>query len=109
MNPTAITMEDGVYLFGGTVPPEDNPNFSKFLAKGSQTWTKGPKVPHIDFDGICGVKISEHELVLIGGEYNAQSNHHIFKFDTRTQQFERVGKLQESRFVHAYTVNTGYK
>ena len=60
MNPTAITMQDGVYLFGGTVPPEDNSNFSEFLAKKSQTWTKGPKVPYSDYDGVCGVKISEH-------------------------------------------------
>ena len=52
MNPAAITMENGVYLFGGTVQPEDNSNSSEFLAKGSQSWTKGPKVPHSDFDGI---------------------------------------------------------
>ena len=56
------TKSDEVYIFGGNGSPND----SEILRFNNAEWQKGPDIPDGFSDG-CGVRISETELLLIGG------------------------------------------
>ena len=60
----AVSMPNATYVFGG-YPGE---NTSEILRHGSVNWEKGPDIPDGLIDG-CGVKISDEELLLIGGDH----------------------------------------
>ena len=59
----AITMSDGIYIFGGI----DSPQTSDFLPNGQSKWQAGPAVPEPGIEYGHGVTISSNELLLIGG------------------------------------------
>ena len=67
INSSAITMPDGVYVFGGV--DFNYHKESEFLPNGSSTWQPGPKIPGLGVAASTVVKISEHELVIIGAHW----------------------------------------
>ena len=123
--PISICMPNGIYVFGGqeitsegTYQAEKDYLFSsEFLPNGTLTWQNGPKLPkRADFvHGGHGVAISETELVMMGGfkitrqEYDEKKGKHIhygypskqiWKFNTITEEWRLIGKLNEARFNH---------
>ena len=72
----AVTMAYGVYIFGGS----ESPTTSEYLPKNSNVWQAGPTIPNGFMNG-CGLKISEGEILLIGG--NGSLNR-ILNFNTKT-------------------------
>ena len=91
---TAVTMLNGVYIFGGT----KSPTTSDFLPKNNnRVWQAGPIIPN-GFKNGCGLKISPEELLLIGGE---GTEDRIMSFNTRTNLFLTLGSLQQGRYHHS--------
>ena len=91
----AITMKDGVYIFGGW----SNPLTSDFLPNGSKNWMKGPEIPkdlkyncgeYDEFCVIAGHKISNEDLVRVG-----LGQHHEIaaKYNINTKKWERTTLL----------------
>jgi len=94
---TAVTMPNGVYIFGGN----RSPTTSDFLPKNNNgVWWAGPTITNGFKDG-CGVKISPEELLLIGGE---GTEDRIMSFNTRTNLFSTLGSLQQGRNRHSCTL-----
>ena len=92
---TAITMKDTTFIFGGFY----SQNTSEILRHGDDMWVQGPPIP-FDFEYGCGVKISDNELVLIGGGHEDNSKV-ILKLDTLTKKWHSVSlKLQQPRSGH---------
>ena len=123
--PISICMPNGIYVFGGqeitsegTYQAEKDYLFSsEFLPNGTLTWQNGPKLPkRADFvHGGHGVAISETELVMMGGfkitrqEYDEKKGKHIhygypskqiWKFNTITEKWHRIGKMKLARCYH---------
>ena len=123
--PISICMPNGIYVFGGqeitsegTYQAEKDYLFSsEFLPNGTLTWQNGPKFPkRADFvHGGHGVAISETELVMMGGfkitrqEYDEKKGKHIhygypskqiWKFNTITEKWHRIGKMKLARCYH---------
>ena len=91
---TAVTMPNGVYIFGG----RQSPTTSDFLPKNnSGVWQAGPTIPN-GFKYGCGLKISPEELLLIGG---LGTEDRIMSFNTRTNIFSTFGSLQQGRYHHS--------
>ena len=96
INSSAITMSDGVYVFGGT---EFNYHKeSEFLPNGSSTWQSGPKIPGLGVAASSIVKVSEHELVIIGGCYSPKQ---VLKYDTYSKTWTFLGNLNHERKQHS--------
>lgn len=94
---TAITMPNGVYVFGGDLFPTT----SDFLPKNNNgVWQAGPTIPNGFKEG-CGLKISPEELLLIGG---LGTEDRIMSFNTRTNIFSTLGSLQQGRYYHSCTL-----
>lgn len=92
---TAVTMANGVYIFGG----ESSPTTSDFLPKNNNgVWQAGPAIPN-GFKWGCGLKISEEEILLIGGQ---GTEDRILHFNTRTNSFSTwESTLQQGRRRHS--------
>ena len=93
---SAITMSDGVYVFGGA---EFNYHKeSEFLPNGSSTWQPGPKIPGLGVAASTVVKVSECELVIIGGSYSPRQ---VLKYNTHSKTWTFLADLKQDRKQHS--------
>ena len=94
----AITMPNGVYLFGGNAPKTVQ---GEFLKNGSNTWEMGPSLHSswngVHFGKISGLRISEEEFVLIGV---GQRKDTVVKFNIIQKDWTVVMKLKIPRLAH---------
>ena len=65
-NGVTVSMPNGLYIFGGGYSAQLSDTF-EFLPPGSNVWKLGSTRIPKGFTHGCAVKISDHELVLIGG------------------------------------------
>ena len=96
---TAITMPNGIYIFGGNT--DGYGNICEFLPNGSQKWQFGPEIPNCEKFNGEGVAISPTELVLIGGLGNEKR---VMKFNIITNTFCDIGQLKIGRWNHRCAV-----
>ena len=87
-------MPNGAYIFGG----EDYPTASDFLPKSSMIWEHGPDIPDEGIQHGCGVRISDTELVLIGG-YNTWNR--VIRFNIQTSTWTSMPDLITGRRYHS--------
>ena len=91
---TAVTMANGVYIFGG----RSSKTTYEFLPKNG-VWQAGPTTIPNGFRYGCGIKFSEEEIFLIGG---SGTEDRILNFNTRTNSFStRESTLQQGRYGHS--------
>ena len=98
---SAVTMAKGVYILGG-----DNSfsqTTSEFLPTGSTNWHVGPNIPE-GFTKGCAVKVSDFELILIGGY---KTRNRIIKLNVNTKEWTNLGELKEGRYAHSCAVMSG--
>ena len=87
-------MPNGVYIFGGF----SSPATSDFLPKNNNVWQAGPTIPNGFQDG-CSLKISEEEILLIGG---SGTRDRILNYNTKTNSFSTwESTLQQGREGHS--------
>ena len=93
---TAVTMANGVYIFGGI----SSPTTYEILPKNNNgVWQAGPTTIPNGFQYGCGLKISEEEILLISG---SGTENRIINFNTRTNSFStRESTLQQGRRLHS--------
>ena len=65
-NGVTVSMPNGLYIFGGGYSAPLSDTF-EFLPPGSNVWKLGSTQIPKGFTNGCAVRISDHELVLIGG------------------------------------------
>lgn len=88
---TAVSMKDKVYIFGG----EDSTGSSEFLSHDSEDWQEGPSAPDNILAKACGARISDNELLIIGG--NTFWNR-IIKLTTEDNKWHQTNiQLQDGR------------
>ena len=85
-----VTMPDGVYLFAY---PK-----SLFLPRGSSTWQDGPQMDYKVGSGSCGVRVSDVELVLTGGDDGTEKQ--MMKYNTQTRTWTKMPNLLTNRTDH---------
>ena len=91
-----VQMKDGVYIFGGY--KTGGFNTSEFLTHDSDVWEQGPDIPY-GFQNGCGVRISDTELLLIGGEETANR---VLKLNVQTNTWEPTSiSLHQGRKEHS--------
>ena len=66
-NGAAVSMPNGLYIFGGGYSAQLSNTF-EFLPQGSNVWKLGSTRIPKGFTQGCVVRISDHELLLIGGK-----------------------------------------
>ena len=86
-------MPDGIYIFGGSY----SGTTSDFLPKFSNIWEVGPEIPGYGITDGCGVKISNTEIVLIGGY---ESMNRVLKYNTQTKEWSTMPNLIQGRRNH---------
>ena len=89
---SAIVLSGKTYLFGAT-----SRSSSEWLAFGSRTWQNGPDLEK-KFRSGCAVKLSNTEVLLIGGRYTKKR---ILKLDISSNNLTSIGELQEGRYGHS--------
>ena len=98
-------MANGVYIFGGDRQTYQNheETTSDFLPKNNnRIWQAGPIIPN-GFTSGCGVKISEEEILLIGGQGDGFGDNldRILSYNTRSNSFSTwESTLQQKRYGH---------
>ena len=97
---STVTMPIGTFIFGG----DSSPNTSEFLPNGSKSWKIGPDIPGKGLNSGCGLRISNHELLLIGGYWSKRK---IIKYNTKSGIWTEISGLQEGRFGQACAVFEG--
>lgn len=97
---TAIVMPNGIYYFGGVRSPET----SEFLATGKKNWVQGPTIPKPGFKIGSGVRISDTELLLLGGR---GSESRILKYNIGNRQWTRLNDMIVRRSEHSSCVFDG--
>ena len=95
-----ISMPNGVYLFGGIDGPNADETLvtSDFLPAFGDKWEEGPVIPNPGIWAACGAKISDTELVLIGG-YDSKEK--VLKFNTETGLWTQLANLNQGRHTHS--------
>ena len=92
-NATGISMPDAIYMIGQT--------YGKitwdWLSTGSTTWYASEGVSDV-FEFGCGVRLSEFEILLIGG-YTTERR--ILKINFLTGTSQTVGHLHQGRYGHS--------
>ena len=88
-----ISMPDGVYIFGG----DQSQRTSDFLPKFSNIWEVGPEIPGYGITDGCGIRISNTEIVLIGGY---ESMNRVLKYNTQTKEWSTMPNLIQGRRNH---------
>ena len=97
---TAISMPNGIYYFGGVHSPET----SEFLPTGKENWVQGPTIPKPGFEIGSGVRISDAELLLLGGR---GSESRILKYNIENRQWTRLNDMIVRRSEHSSCVFDG--
>ena len=85
-----VQMPNGIYVFGGM----HNPETSEFLPNGSKEWQPGPCLPGEGIWKGSGVSISQHDLVLVGGNNTFLCQERLLKFNIITQEWTLVANLK---------------
>ena len=102
---TAVTMPDGVYIFGGSSSQitGDSPTTYEVLPKNSNGhWQAGTTTIPNGFSFGCGVKISEENILLIGG-FGTEDR--ILNYNTNNNSFTPLeSKLLQGRYQHSCTL-----
>ena len=88
-----ISMPEGNYVFGGY----GSPKTSDFLPKFSNTWKVGPSIPSKGIFEGCGLRISNHEIILIGGYSSVNV---VIKYNTQTNGWTGMPNLIQGRYAH---------
>ena len=102
---SAVTMDNGIYIFGGV----SQPTKTQFLPNGSTRWQEDSEIPKLSgefFSGHnvgCAVKISDFEVLLIGGGFHSPKKR-IIKFNIKTKEWLFVGELRQERRGHSCVV-----
>ena len=76
-NGVTVSMPNGLYIFGGGYSAQLSDTF-EYLPPGSNVWKLGSTQIPKGFTHGCAVRISDHELVLIGG----RGEYLLFKYLT---------------------------
>ena len=98
----AITMPDGIYVFGGQIfePPRSH-NSCEFLPNGQLHWNiLDTHIPGGIMMSHC-VAISPFEILFTGGSGSGKFSRRIMMFDTNTQIWTEKGELIHGRWGHA--------
>ena len=92
LNP--FRMSTGTYLFGDKT--------SRFMRRGSSKWLMGPE-PHPlgTFASTCVTKISEEELLTIGGKPTEEYGKKVFKYNVQKNTWSQMHDLKTARHSHA--------
>jgi len=90
-------LNQAVWAIGGVGGSESTTTLDKYEIH-SNIWTKH----NIPFDvlGHCLIKISEHELILIGGYHNGTISAKTRIFDTRTNTWTQGPSMRTGRYYH---------
>lgn len=103
---SAVTMPDGVYIFGGY----KSKTSWEWLPKGAKEWEWGNNsIPNRGFYRGCAVKINDLEIILIGGHdtygeviYGRDTYKRVMKFNTFSKKWTNLGNvLNQGRRGHA--------
>lgn len=101
---TAINMPDGLYVFGGL---RGSRKWSEKLPKenNNKKWEFNEEIPDGFSDG-CGVKISDEELLLIGGFAKGIPPHsdRVLNYNIKTKAFTNWPSLNFKRRSHSCTL-----
>ena len=81
-NGVTVSMPNGLYIFGGGYSAQLSDTF-EYLPPGSNVWKLGSTQIPKGFTHGCAVKISDHELVLIGG----RGEYLLFQYPTNIPHF----------------------
>jgi len=103
---TAINMPNGLYIFGGH---KDSRKLSEFLPKENNTkeWQKTYVFIPDGFSDGCGVKISDEELLLIGGlgkGHTTGYSDRVLNYNIKTKAFTNWPRLNFRRRSHSCTL-----
>ena len=97
---SAVSMKNGVFLFGG-------PDW-EWLPRGSSQWKFGGRIKRSNpnqpgFMAGCAVKVSEDVIALIGGQdSNRNGMKKVLTYDTKNRKWRDLGNiLKEGRYGHA--------
>ena len=91
----AVILSGKTYLLGSSLYTS-----SEWLETGTKTWRSGPNIGKL-FRWGCTVKLSNTEVLLIGGYYTKER---ILKLDISSNDLTSIGKLQEGRYGHSCAV-----
>ena len=99
----AITMPDGIYVFGGCGV---NSTTSEFLPNGSKVWEQGPEIPEPGLWDTSGIKVSDEELLIIGGQacLFQPALSRIMKYNIVTKAWTILDDLNLGRESHACAI-----
>ena len=81
---SAVTMEKGVFLFGG----RKSPNTWEWLPNGSSNWIPGPdRIQNPGYHSGCAVKLSGSNVALIGGGSSKSEGKKLLTYNTDTGEW----------------------
>ena len=99
---SVISMTKGTYLLGGWLY---NSLSSEILAHDKDTWQVGPHIPEPGLEKGCGVRISDNEFMIIGGE---GSKTQVLKYALDDNRWYKTSvQLIEEREQHCCIVFNG--
>ena len=100
----AITMPNGVYMFGGQLYGTAQTVRGEFLENGSTKWEMVPKLIEEKYPSFLnhhgqfsGLRISEEEFVLIG---IGNQRNNVIKYNIKQKDWEIVMKMKIPRYAH---------
>ena len=89
-----VSMDYGIYIFGGL----GSDKTTEFLSKGSKTWSGSTNIPGGVYSA-CGLRISDLDIILIGGGNNRKR---MVILNTSTYQWHNFTKeLDVGRSAHS--------
>ena len=89
-----LRMSTGTYIFGDKT--------SRFMRKGSSQWLMGPAShPHGTFASTCVTKVSEEELLTIGGKPIEKYGKKVFKYNVQKNAWSQMHDLKTAHHSHA--------
>ena len=93
-----VPMKNVTYMLGGS----DSQETSEMLKENSNAWHQGPSIPKPGLDSGCAVRISDHEILVIGG---FQTDSRILKLNTYDHTWSSPSiQLHQGRSFHSCIV-----
>ena len=94
LDPAVASMSTGTFVFGETT--------SQIMKKGSGQWVAGP-TPHREgtFKKACAAKISEEELLVMGGYPRDKYGKKVFKYNVQDKSWTKMDDLKTARYHHS--------
>ena len=93
--PSSVVLDDRLWIYGGRT------DTSEFVYVDGRNSEFGPDVPEGIFDEACMVRISDTEVVIIGGGDNDGLGSETHIYDTTTNQFTRGPDMLKKRVGHS--------